>query len=66
MWDCHSASLDKTKYNAEGNADSLKSVHKVMSLANIINMKTNKYEPQQKHCLGTVSKKNYWGLKLGD
>ena len=23
-WGCHSASLDKTKYNAEGNADSLR------------------------------------------
>ena len=28
-WGGHSASLDKTKYNAEGNADSLKSGHKV-------------------------------------
>ena len=28
--------------------------HKVMQQANIINMITNKYEPQQKHRLGTV------------
>ena len=49
-----------TKYNAEGNADSLKSGHKVMQQANIINMITIKYEPQQKHCLGMVSQ-NYWG-----
>ena len=59
-WGGHSASLDKIKYNAEGNADSLKSGHKVMQQANIINVITNKYEPQQKHRLGTVSK-NYWG-----
>ena len=46
-----------TKYNAEGNAGRLKSGHKVMQQANIINMITNKYEPQQKHRLGTVSEK---------
>ena len=40
-------------YNAEGNADSLR----VMQQANVINMITNKHEPQQKHRLGTVSKK---------
>ena len=51
-----------TKYNAEGYADSFKSGLKVMQQANIINMITNKYEPQQKHRLGTVSK-NYWGFK---
>ena len=38
--------MDKTKYNAEGNADSLKSGHKVMQQANNIHiMITNKYEP---------------------
>ena len=54
-WGGHSASLDKTKYNAEDNADSLRVIgcHKVMQQANIINM-INKYEPQQKHRLGTV------------
>ena len=31
-----------------------------MQQANIINMITTKYDPQQKHRLGTVSKK-YWG-----
>ena len=31
--------------------------------ANVINIITNKYEPQQNHCLGTVSKKNTGGLK---
>ena len=36
--------------------------HKVMQQANIINMITNKYEPQQNHRLGTVSKKLPWGL----
>ena len=34
-----------------------------MQQANIINIITNKYEPQQKHRLGTVSKKNTGGLK---
>ena len=34
-----------------------------MQQANIINMITNKYEAQQKHRLGTVSK-NYWGWGL--
>ena len=48
------------KYNTEGNADSLKSSHKVMQRANIINMITIKYEPQKKHRLGTVNQ-NYWG-----
>ena len=38
----HSASFDKTKYNAEGNADSLMSGHKCMQQANNINMITNK------------------------
>ena len=33
-----------------------------MQQANIINMITNKYEPQQKHRLGTVSKKLLGGL----
>ena len=54
-----------TKYNAEGNADSLKSGHKVMQRANIINMITNKYELHQKHRLGTVSQKYWGGLKPG-
>ena len=49
-----------TKYNAEGKVDTLKSGHKVMQQANVIDMITNKYEPQQKHRLGTVSQ-NYWG-----
>ena len=35
-----------------------------MQQANIINMKTNKYEPQQKHRLGTFSK-NYCGWVSG-
>ena len=35
-----------TKYNAEGNADSHKSGHKVMQQAKIINMITIKYESQ--------------------
>ena len=52
----------KEKYNAEGNAGSLKSGHKVMQQANIINIITNKYEPQQKHRHGTVSKKLLGGL----
>ena len=52
-----------TKYNAEVNADSLKSGHKVKQQANIMNMITNEYEPQQKHRLGTVSQ-NYWGSLL--
>ena len=34
-----------------------------MQQANIINIMTNKYEPQQKHRLGTVSKKITGGLK---
>ena len=55
-WGGHSASLDKIKYNAEGNADSSKSGHKVMQQANIIKVITNKYEPQQTHRFGTVSK----------
>ena len=33
-----------------------------MQQANIINMITNIYEPEQKHCLGTVSKKLLGGL----
>ena len=33
-----------------------------MQQANIINMTTNKYEPQQKHRLWTVSKKLLGGL----
>ena len=37
--------------------------HKVMQQANIINIITNKYETQQKHRLGTVSKKITGGLK---
>ena len=49
-----------TKYNAEDNADSLKSGHKFMQQSNIINMITNKYETQQKHRHGTVSQ-NYRG-----
>ena len=53
----------KEKYNAEGNAGSLKSGHKVMQQANIINIITNKYEPQQKHRHGTVSKKITGGPK---
>ena len=32
-----------------------------MQQANIINIITNKYEPQQKHRLGTVSKKKITG-----
>ena len=50
-WGGHSASLDKIKYNAEGNADSRKSGHKVMQQANIINVITNKYEPQKSTAL---------------
>ena len=34
-----------------------------MQQANIINIITNNYEPQQKHRLGTVSKKITGGLK---
>ena len=48
--------LVKIKYNAEGNADSLRVATKSCK------SKHYKYEPQQKHRLGTVSK-NYWGLK---
>ena len=36
-----------------------------MQQANIINTITNKYEPQQKHRLGTVSKKKKKKKKLG-
>ena len=49
------------KYNAEGSVDSLR-VATVMQQANIHIMVIKKYERQQKHRLGTVSK-NYWGLK---
>ena len=52
-----------TKYNAEDNADSLKSGHKFMQQSNIINMITNKNETQQKHRHGTVSQ-NYRGGAL--
>ena len=34
-----------------------------MQQANIINIVTNKYEPQQKHRLRTVSK-NYWEASI--
>ena len=35
-----------------------------MQQANIINTTTNKYEPQQKHRLGTASEKLLGGLNL--
>ena len=50
-----SASLDEIKHNAEGNADGLKSGHKVMQQANI-----NKYEPQQTHRLWGLSR--FYGI----
>ena len=57
LWDPNLAlSLDKIKYNAEGNADSLRVAKKSCNKQTIINVITNKYEPQQKHRLGTVSK----------
>ena len=49
-----------TKIQCKRQCGQSKSGHKIMQQANIINMITNKYELQQKHRLGTVSK-NYLG-----
>ena len=46
--------LGQNKVQSRGQCAQSLSGHKVMQQANIINMITNKYEPQQKHCLGTV------------
>ena len=60
-WGGHSASLDKTKYNAKGNADNLRVATKLSKKANIIHiMVTNTYEPQQKTAFER-SVKQYWG-----
>ena len=52
----------KKKIQCRGQCGQSYSGHKVMQQANIINI-TNKYEPQQKHRLGTVSKNYTGGLK---
>ena len=54
-WDGHSASLDTAKYNTEGNANSLRVATKSCNKQNYKYDK-NKYKPQKKCRLGTVSK----------